>query len=77
MQVAKNAKLEVLVRSQAEKIIELETAYADLKRDKDNVTIGYRRLATKHDAFAKKVEQEKKRSLWRPTRRSWLSLTTI
>jgi hypothetical protein len=59
MQVAKNAKLEVLVRSQAEKIIELETAYADLKRDKDNVTIGYRRLATKHDAFAKKAEQEK------------------
>jgi hypothetical protein len=58
-QVAKNAELEVLVRSQAEKIIELETAYADLKRDKDNVSIGYRRLATKHDVFARKAEQEK------------------
>jgi uncharacterized protein YlxW (UPF0749 family) len=40
-QVAKNAELEALVRSQAKKITDLETAYADLKCEKDNVTIGY------------------------------------
>jgi hypothetical protein len=34
-------------------------AYADLKCEKDNVTIGYRRLAAKHDAFMEKVEQER------------------
>jgi hypothetical protein len=39
--VAKNAELEALVRSQAKKITDLETAYADLKCEKDNVTIGY------------------------------------
>jgi hypothetical protein len=55
-QIAKNAELEVLVRLQAKKITELETAYADLKHEKDNVTTGYRRLATKHNAFAKRVE---------------------
>jgi hypothetical protein len=55
-QIAKNAELEVLVRSQAKKITELETAYADLKHEKDNVTTGYQRLATKHNAFAKRVE---------------------
>jgi hypothetical protein len=37
-QIAKNAELEVLVRSQAKKITELEMAYADLKHEKDNVT---------------------------------------
>jgi predicted nuclease with TOPRIM domain len=58
-EIAKNAELEVLVRSQAEKIIELEMAYANLKREKENVTTGYRRLAAKHDAFVEKVEQEK------------------
>jgi peptidoglycan hydrolase CwlO-like protein len=55
-QVAKNVELEVLVQSQARKITELKTAYANLKRDKDNVTAGYRSLAAKHDAFAEKVE---------------------
>jgi hypothetical protein len=39
--VAKNVELHVLVRSQAKKIIELETAYVDLKRDKNNVTTSY------------------------------------
>jgi hypothetical protein len=57
--VVKNAKLEVLVRSQDEKIAKLETTYADLKREKDNVTTGYQRLAAKHDAFMEKAEQEK------------------
>jgi hypothetical protein len=58
-QIAKNAELGVLLRSQDEKIAELETAYADLKHEKENVTMGYRRLAAKHDAFVEKVEQEK------------------
>jgi hypothetical protein len=58
-QVAKSAELEVLVRSQAEEITELKMAYVDLKREKDNVTIGYRRLVAKHNAFMEKVKQEK------------------
>jgi predicted nuclease with TOPRIM domain len=59
VQIAKNAELEVLVRSQAQKITELETSYADLKSEKENVTTGYQRLAAKYDAFVEKVEQEK------------------
>jgi hypothetical protein len=59
MQVAKNAELEALVGSQAEKITRLEMAYADLKREKDNVSTGYQRLAAKHDAFTEKAKQEK------------------
>jgi hypothetical protein len=47
------------VRSQAGKIAKLKMAYADLKREKDNVIIGYRRLVAKHDAFMEKAEQEK------------------
>jgi hypothetical protein len=50
-QIAKNAELEVLVRPQAEKITELETVYANLKHEKENMTTGYRRLAAKHDAL--------------------------
>jgi predicted nuclease with TOPRIM domain len=49
----------VLVRSQDKKIAELKTTYADLKREKDNVTTGYQRLAAKHDAFTERAEQEK------------------
>jgi predicted RNase H-like nuclease (RuvC/YqgF family) len=59
VQVAKNAELEALVRSQAEKITGLEMAYADLKRENDNVTTGYQRLVAKHHAFTEKAEQEK------------------
>jgi hypothetical protein len=58
-QIAKNTELEVLVRSEAEKITELETAYANLKCEKENMTTGYRRLVAKHDSFVEKVEQEK------------------
>jgi hypothetical protein len=58
-QIAKNAELEVLVRPQAEKITELETAYTNLKCEKENVTTRYRRLVAKHGAFVEKVEQEK------------------
>jgi uncharacterized coiled-coil protein SlyX len=58
VQVVKNVKLEVLMKSQAKKITELDAAYADLKREKDNVTVGYRRLSEKYKAFTEKVEQE-------------------
>jgi hypothetical protein len=75
-QVVKNAELDVLVKSQAEKISELETAYADLKHEKDNVTTGYQRLAAKHDAFKEKVEREKQ-SLRRPTRQRLQSFMEI
>jgi hypothetical protein len=53
--MAKNAELEVLMKSQAEKITKLEVAYANLKCVKDNVAASYRRLAEKHNAFTKKV----------------------
>jgi hypothetical protein len=59
VQIAKNAELEVLVRSQVEKITELEMTYDDLKHGKENVTAGYHRLVAKQDAFVGKVEQEK------------------
>jgi hypothetical protein len=55
-QAAKNAELEVLMKSHAESITKLETAYADLKHEKDNVTSGHRRLSAKHIAFTVKVE---------------------
>jgi hypothetical protein len=58
-QAAKNAKLEVLTKSQADKITKLEIACTDLQREKDTVTSGYRRFATKHNAFMVKVEQDK------------------
>jgi hypothetical protein len=53
------AEPEVLTKSQAEKITELQAAYADLKHENDNVTVGYRRLTKKHKAFTEKAEQEK------------------
>jgi hypothetical protein len=54
--VAKNVELEVLMKSQAEKITKLEAAYANLKHEKNNVTVGYRRLAKKHNSFTKKTK---------------------
>jgi hypothetical protein len=56
-QIAKNVELEALVRSQVGKIVEHEMAYTDLKREKDNVTTGYRRMELKHDAYTEKAEQ--------------------
>jgi hypothetical protein len=58
-QVAKNAELEVLGRSQAEKITKLEMAYAALKCDMYNVTTGYQRMVAKHDDFAERAKKEK------------------
>jgi hypothetical protein len=49
--VAKSAELEVLVKSQAEKIAQLKKACADLKREKESVTARYRRLSEKYKMF--------------------------
>jgi predicted nuclease with TOPRIM domain len=57
--VTKITELEVVARSQVDKIAELEVTCGDLKCEKDKVTDGYRRLAKKHKSLAKKVEQEK------------------
>jgi hypothetical protein len=56
---AKNAKLEVLMSSQAEIITKLEIAYADLKCEKVSITTGYQRLSDKYKMFTKKAEREK------------------
>jgi hypothetical protein len=46
-------------KQQAERITKLGMTYANLKREKDNVTIGYRRLVAKHDAFVEKAELQR------------------
>jgi predicted nuclease with TOPRIM domain len=58
-QMAKIAELEVVMRSQTDKIVELEVAYTNLKREKDKVTDGYQRLSEKHKALAERAEQDK------------------
>jgi 3-dehydroquinate synthase class II len=42
--VAKNAELKSLVKSHAWKIAELEAVCADLKHEKEGVTVGYHRM---------------------------------
>jgi hypothetical protein len=56
---ARSAELEVLVKSQAEKIAQLETTCGDLKREKENITAGYWRLSEKCKTFTEKAEREK------------------
>jgi uncharacterized coiled-coil protein SlyX len=51
----------VVVRSQDDRIAELEVTCTDFKREKDKVTDGYRRLAEKHKSLAQKVKHEKTR----------------
>jgi uncharacterized coiled-coil protein SlyX len=51
----------VVMRLQADKITELEATCADLKREKEKVTDGYRRLSEKHKALAERAEQDKTR----------------
>jgi hypothetical protein len=58
-QTARIMELEAVVNSQVEKIAELETAYTDLKREKEIVAAGYRRLSDKHMALTEKAEREK------------------
>jgi uncharacterized coiled-coil protein SlyX len=57
--VAKIVELEVVTRSQADRIAELEATCADFKCKKDKVTDGYQRLAEKHKLLAEKAEQDK------------------
>jgi hypothetical protein len=57
MQMAKFIELEVVMNSQSEKITELETAYDDLKREKEGVASSYWRLFDKHKALTEKAEQ--------------------
>jgi hypothetical protein len=42
------------VKSQAQKIAELEATCTDLKHEKENVTASYRRLTEKHRMLAEK-----------------------
>jgi hypothetical protein len=58
-QATKNAELEVLVNSQAERITKFEAAFADLKREKGSVAAGYLRLSEKHKMFTETAEREK------------------
>jgi uncharacterized coiled-coil protein SlyX len=67
--VDKNAKLEALAETQAQKIAELNAACTSLKQEKENVMARYRRLSEKHKALVEKAEG-RKLNLQRPTRRS-------
>jgi uncharacterized coiled-coil protein SlyX len=58
-QVAKIAELEVVARSQADRIAELEATCGDLRLEKDRVTDGYQRMAEKNKSLAEKAEQDK------------------
>jgi uncharacterized coiled-coil protein SlyX len=58
-QVVRIAKLEVVARSQADRITELESTCAEFKYEEDKVTNDYRRLAEKHKSLAEKAEQDK------------------
>jgi uncharacterized coiled-coil protein SlyX len=58
-QVVRIAKLEVVARSQADRITELESTCAEFKYEEDKVTDGYRRSAEKHKSLAEKAEQDK------------------
>jgi predicted nuclease with TOPRIM domain len=58
-QTARNVELEAVVNSQAERIAELETVYADMKCEKESITAGYRRLSDKHKTLIEKAEREK------------------
>jgi uncharacterized coiled-coil protein SlyX len=58
-QVVKIVELEVVARSQADRIAELEVTCTDFKCEKDKVTDGYQRLAEKHKSLAEKAEHDK------------------
>jgi hypothetical protein len=59
VQVVKIAEQEVVVMSQADRIVELEATCADFKREKDKVIDGNRRLAEKHKLIVEKAEHDK------------------
>jgi hypothetical protein len=53
-QLAKMAELEWVMKSQFDKVAELEAAEADLKRERENLLAGYQRLSDKHKALNEK-----------------------
>jgi predicted nuclease with TOPRIM domain len=53
-QLAKMAELEWVMKSQFDKVAELEVAQADLKRERENLLAGYQRLSDKHKALNEK-----------------------
>jgi uncharacterized coiled-coil protein SlyX len=55
VQMAKLMELEVVMKLQADKIVELEVTCTDLKRGKEKLTDGYRRLAEKHKSLEQDV----------------------
>jgi hypothetical protein len=59
VQVAKIAEMEVVARSQADKITVLEATCTDLKHEKDKVTDGYWWLVEKHKLLGEKAEHDK------------------
>jgi uncharacterized coiled-coil protein SlyX len=74
--VVKIAELEVVARSQADRIAELEVTCTDFKHEKDTVTDGYRRLAETHKSLAEKVKHDKTKHA-EPMLLSSLSFTWI
>jgi uncharacterized coiled-coil protein SlyX len=60
-QMAMIVELEVVTRSQADKIAELEATCTNLKCEKDKVIDGYQRLSEKHKALAERAQQDKTR----------------
>jgi hypothetical protein len=52
----KNAELDSLVNAQAQKIVELEIAYANLKLEKENLTAGHWTLSEKHKALIERID---------------------
>jgi uncharacterized coiled-coil protein SlyX len=60
LQAARNEELEVLVKSQADKIAELEAAYADLKSEKEKYNTWLSRLLDKHKTFTVKLNKRSK-----------------
>jgi hypothetical protein len=55
----KITELEVVTKSQADRIAEFEAMCADWTREKIKLTDGYQRLSDKHKALAEKTEQDR------------------
>jgi uncharacterized coiled-coil protein SlyX len=59
VRLAKMVELEGVMKSQSDKITELEAAHVDLKRERDNLHVGYRKILEKHKAHNEKAKQVK------------------
>jgi uncharacterized coiled-coil protein SlyX len=56
VRLAKMVELEGVMKSQSDKITELEAAHVDLKRERDNLHVGYRKILEKHKALNEKAK---------------------